>query len=71
MVLHFVLMDSSWWKFLLFYKCNMQCSNKVWNDHMSEMEVGPNHCGKMLVVSKSRFFFFLKVREQRRKRIEL
>lgn len=24
---------------------------------MSEMEVGPNYCGKMLAVSKSRFFF--------------
>lgn len=39
---------------------------------MSEIEVGPNYCGKLLAVSKSRFyFFFLKVREQRRKRIEL
>lgn len=25
---------------------------------MSEIEVGPNYCGKLLAVSKSRFYFF-------------
>lgn len=71
MVLHFVLMDSSWWRFLLFYNYNKHYSNKVWSDKMSEMKAELNFCGKILAVSKSRFYFFLKVREQRRKRIEL